>query len=145
MAVKSAYIKQINGITFAGKTDSNHWITMDGPKESGGSDAGIRPKELILLALGGCTSSDVVSILNKKRVKFDGYEINITSETSDSHPQVFTKINLEYVFYGNQMDPKNVERAIELSLTKYCGVTAMLEKACGISHTYRIVTTEEKE
>jgi len=145
MAVKSAYIKQINGITFAGKTDSNHWITMDGPKEFGGSDAGIRPKELILLALGGCTSSDVVSILNKKRVKFDGYEINITSETSDSHPQVFTKINLEYVFYGNQMDPKNVERAIELSLTKYCGVTAMLEKACGISHTYRIVTTEEKE
>ena len=145
MVVKSAYIKQINGITFAGKTDSNHWITMDGPKESGGSDAGIRPKELILLALGGCTSSDVVSILNKKRVKFDGYEINITSETSDSHPQVFTKINLEYVFYGNQMDPKNVERAIELSLTKYCGVTAMLEKACGISHTYRIVTTEEKE
>jgi len=145
MAVKSAYIKQISGITFAGKTDSNHWITMDGPKEFGGSDAGIRPKELILLALGGCTSSDVVSILNKKRVKFDGYEINISSETSDSHPQVFTKINLEYVFYGNQIDPKNVERAIELSLTKYCGVTAMLEKACGISHTYRIVTTEEKE
>ena len=145
MAVKSAYIKQINGITFAGKTDSNHWITMDGPKEYGGSDAGIHPKELILLALGGCTSSDVVSILNKKRVKFDGYEINITSETSDSHPKVFTKINLEYVFYGNQIDPKNVERAIELSLTKYCGVTAMLEKACGISHTYRIVTTEEKE
>ena len=145
MAVKSAYIKQISGITFAGKTDSNHWITMDGPKEFGGSDAGIRPKQLILLALGGCTSSDVVSILNKKRVKFDGYEINITSETSDSHPQVFTKINLEYVFYGNQIDPKNVERAIELSLTKYCGVTAMLEKACGISHTYRIVTTEEKE
>lgn len=83
MTVKSAYIKQINGITFAGKTDSNHWITIDSPKESGGSDAGIRPKELILLALGGCTSSDVVSILNKKRVKFDSYEINITANTTD--------------------------------------------------------------
>lgn len=145
MSTKSAYIKQINGITFAGKTDSNHWITMDGPKDFGGSDAGIRPKELILLALGGCTSSDVVSILNKKRVKFDSYEINITADTTEEHPQVFTKINLEYVFYGNKIDPKDVERAIELSLTKYCGVTAMLEKACEINHTYKILTAKEKE
>ncbi len=139
MSTKSAYIKQINGITFAGKTDSNHWITMDGPKDFGGSDAGIRPKELILLALGGCTSSDVVSILNKKRVKFDSYELNITADSTETHPQVYTKINLEYIFYGNNIEPKDVERAIELSMTKYCGVTAMLEKACEINHTYKII------
>ena len=68
MGTKTAYLKQIKGITFAGKTDSNHWITMDGPEEFGGSNAGIRPKELLLLALAGCTASDVVSILTKKEL-----------------------------------------------------------------------------
>jgi len=68
MSQVKAYVKQINGISFVGKTDSNHWITMDGPEDFGGSNAGIRPKELMLLALGGCTGSDVVSILQKKRI-----------------------------------------------------------------------------
>lgn len=138
MGIKKAYIKQIKGITFAGKTDSNHWVTMDGPEEFGGSNAGIRPKELLLLGLGGCTGSDVVSILNKKRVKVDDFEMNLTADTTDEHPQVFTKINIEYVFYGNNIIPKDVERAIELSQTKYCGVTAMYQKAMEISYTYRI-------
>ncbi len=139
MEKKSAYIKQVNGITFVGKTNSNHWITMDGPKDFGGSDAGIRPKELLLLALGGCTSSDVVSILNKKRIKLDDYEIKLDAEVSDEHPKVFTKINIEYIFYGNGIAPKDVERAIELSQTKYCGVTRMLEKSVKISHSYKII------
>jgi putative redox protein len=65
MAASKAYLKQIKGISFAGKTDSNHWITMDGPENFGGSDAGIRPKELLLLSLAGCTASDVISILQK--------------------------------------------------------------------------------
>jgi putative redox protein len=143
MSKKSAYIKQLKGITFAGKTDSNHWVIMDGPKEFGGSNAGIRPKELLLLGLGGCTGSDVVSILNKKRVKIDGFEININSDVSDEHPQVYTKIDIEYVFYGDEVTEKEVERAIELSQTKYCGVTKMLEKAAEITHSFKIVKTEE--
>jgi putative redox protein len=138
MGTKTAYLKQIKGITFAGKTDSNHWITMDGPEEFGGSDAGIRPKELLLLALAGCTASDVVSILSKKRTPLDDFEINIKADISDEHPQVFTKIELEYVFYGNNLNVKDIERAIELSQTKYCAVTAMLEKAIEINHSYRI-------
>ena len=142
MAKRSAYIKQLKGITFAGKTDSNHWVVMDGPEEFGGSNAGIRPKELLLLSLGGCTGSDVVSILTKKRVKLEGFEINIESDVSDEHPQVFTKMNIEYVFYGNDISERDVERAIELSQTKYCGVTKMLEKAAEITHTYRIERTE---
>ena len=142
MAKRSAYIKQLKGITFAGKTDSNHWVVMDGPEEFGGSNAGIRPKELLLLSLGGCTGSDVVSILTKKRVKLEGFEINIESDVSDEHPQVFTKMNIEYVFYANDISEKDVERAIELSQTKYCGVTKMLEKAAEITHTYRIERTE---
>jgi len=145
MSKKSAYIKQLKGITFAGKTDSNHWVVMDGPEEFGGSNAGIRPKELILLGLGGCTGSDIVSILAKKRVKIEGFEINVDSDVSEEFPQVFTKMHIEYVFYGNEIAEKDVERAIELSTTKYCGVTKMLEKAAEITHSYKIVKTEPVE
>ena len=142
MATSKAYLKQIKGISFAGKTDSNHWITMDGPENFGGSDAGIRPKELLLLSLAGCTASDVVSILQKKRVKLDDFEINISAEMTEQHPKVYSKIDLEYVFYGKDIKTKDVERAIELSQTTYCGVTAIFEKAMKINHTYRIETGE---
>ena len=138
MTTSKAYLKQIKGITFAGKTDSNHWITVDGTEDFGGSDAGIRPKELLLLSLAGCTASDVVSILQKKRVKLDDFEINISAEITEEHPKVFTKIDLEYVFYGDNIAEKEVERAIELSQKKYCGVTAMLKNAIEINHTYKI-------
>jgi len=142
MATKKALVKQVKGITFIGKTDSNHWITMDGPESFGGSDAGIRPKELLMLSLGGCTGSDVTSILGKKKIKLDGFEINISADVADEHPQVFTKMYLEYVFYGKNLPVKDIERAIELSLTKYCSVTAMLQKAMPIEHSYRVVETD---
>ena len=143
MAKRTAYIKQLKGISFAGKTDSNHWVMMDGPEEFGGSNAGIRPKELLLLGLGGCTGSDVVSILTKKRIKLDGFEININADTADEHPQVFTKMNIEYVFYGDDISEKDVERAIDLSQTKYCSVTKMLEKSAEITHAYKIIKSSE--
>jgi putative redox protein len=139
MAQKKAFIKQIKGITFAGKTDSNHWVIMDGPEEFGGSNAGIRPKELLLLGLGGCTGSDVVTILQKKKAAVDNFEINITSDVAEEHPQVFTKIHVEYVFYGKGLSEKDIERAIELSQTKYCSVTKMLEKAAEITHSFKII------
>lgn len=143
MANKSAYIKQLKGITFAGKTDSNHWVIMDGPEEFGGSNAGIRPKELILLGLGGCTGSDVASILRKKRIKLDGFEINVNSTVADEHPQVYTKIHIEYVFYGNDIPERDVESAIELSQVKYCSVTKMLGEVADITHSYKIIKSEE--
>lgn len=139
MSVKKVYLKQVKGITFIGKTDSNHWITMDGPENFGGSNAAIRPKELLLLALAGCTASDVVTILEKKEVQLNNFEINISAEMQEEHPQVYTKINLEYVFYGKNIAREAVERAIELSQTKYCSVTAMLQKAIEIKYSYRIV------
>ena len=142
MAVKTAFVKQIKGISFAGKTDSHHWVTMDGPEEFGGSSAGARPKELLLIALGGCTASDVVNILKKKKADLNDIEINITAEVADEHPQVYTKIQLEYVLYGENLKQADVERAIELSQTKYCSVTKMLEKAIEITHSYRIETNK---
>ena len=125
MSQVKAYVKQINGISFVGKTDSNHWVTMDGPEDFGGSNAGIRPKELMLLALGGCTGSDVVAILQKKRIDVRSFEINITAEMTDDHPKVYSSMNIEYVFKGKGIKETDVERAIELSQTKYCGVTKM--------------------
>ncbi len=138
MATKKAYVKQIKGVTFVGKTDSNHWVTMDGPEQFGGSDAGTRPKELILLALAGCTGSDVAVILQKKKIQLDGFEMNLSAEVQETHPQVFTKIHLEYVFYGQEIPVEAVERAIELSQKTYCSVTAMLQKAVEITHSFRI-------
>lgn len=138
MAIQKAVVKQLQGITFAGKANSNKWVMMDGPESFGGSDAAIRPKELLLIALGGCTGSDVVSILEKKRVKLDGFEMHFTAEVSEEHPQVFTKIHIEYVFFGSDIKEQDVERAIELSATKYCSVSAMLKKAIDITHSYRI-------
>lgn len=137
MVVKTALVRQIQGISLAGKTDSNHWIVMDGPPEFGGNDAGIRPKEL-LLTLGGCTASDVITILKKKRVAVEDVEIHVTAEQRDEHPQVFTKIHLEYVIRGEGIHSQDVERAIELSESKYCSVSAMLRAAVRITRSYRV-------
>jgi len=139
METKKVYLKQVKGLTLAAKGESNHWITMDGPENLGGNNAGIRPKELVLIALAGCTGSDVVSILQKKKVKLTDFEINITAQQTEEHPKVFTSIDLEYVFYGEDINLNDVERAIELSTTTYCAVSAMLKKAMTINHTYRIV------
>ena len=140
MAKKTAHVKQLgsDSITFVGKADSGHWVSMDGPEDFGGSDAGIRPKELLLLSLAGCSGSDVASVLAKKRVKLNGFEMNISAEQSEDHPKVYTSMHIEYVFRGKDVNKAAVERAIELSLTKYCGVTAMLLKAMPITHSYKI-------
>ncbi|GJQ62410.1 MAG: peroxiredoxin [Melioribacteraceae bacterium] len=142
MGKSTAYIKQLQGLTFSGKTDSNHWVMMDGPENFGGSNAAIRPKELLLLSLGGCTGSDVASILQKKRVEVDNFEMNISAESTDDHPKVYTKMHVEYVFHGRGIKEKDVERAIELSQTKYCGVTAMFEKVMEITHSFKIVNKD---
>ena len=142
METKKVYLKQIKGLTLAAKGESNHWITMDGPEKLGGSDAGVRPKELVLIGLAGCTGADVVSILQKKRVNLTDFEINITAQQTEEHPKVFAEIDLEYVFYGKDIKEKDVERAIELSTETYCGVSAMLKKTMPIRHTYRIVNAD---
>ena len=138
MPKKHATVKQLEGITFVGKSDSNHWVVMDGDPAFGGSNAGPKPKELILMALGGCTMSDVIPILKKKRVPFEKVEVNLNADVSEELPQAFTDIHIEYVVYGEGINPAHVERAIELSTTKYCSATAMLRASVNITHSYRI-------
>lgn len=138
MAKKHVVVQQLRGITLAGKADSNHWVMMDGPEMFGGSNAGSSPKELLLMALGGCTASDVIPILKKKRTPVDRVEIHLNGTVRDEHPQVFTDIQIEYVFHGNGIPAEDVERAIALSTTKYCSVSAMLKDSVNITHSYRI-------
>ena len=142
MAQHKAVVKQIQGISMVGKADSNHWISIDGPESFGGSNAGTRPKELILIGLAGCTASDVISILEKKRVKLDEFEIQISAESAETHPKVFTKIHLEFLITGKDIKETDVQWAIELSQTTYCSVTAMLQKSVEITHSY--IIKEEK-
>lgn len=138
MATKQAIVKQIDGVSFLAKGDSGHWVMMDGPGDFGGSNAASRPKELVLFALGGCTGSDVVAILRKKRIPLQDFEMRIRATQAEEHPQVYTDIHVEYVFYGTGINPADVERAIELSTTKYCSVSAMLRASVKLTHSYRI-------
>ena len=132
-------IKQINGISFAGKGDTNHWVSIDGPKEFNGSEAGSRPTELLLISLGGCTASDVVSILQKKKVRIQSLNVHVEAEICKQIPKVFTKIHIEYVFYGSNLHKKDLERAIVLSQDKYCPISSMIQKACPISYSYKVI------
>ena len=138
MALKTAHMRQVKGITFAGKGLSRHWVMMDGSPEFGGSNAGSTPKELVLIALAGCTASDVVPILKKKRVSLANLEINVTAHDREEHPRIFTDVHVEYVFFGDNLKTADLERAIELSTTKYCTVTAILKASVQITHSYRI-------
>jgi putative redox protein len=138
MSTKQAVIKQVSGTTLVARSDSSHWVIMDGSEKFGGANAGSSPKELLLLALGGCTSMDVIPILQKKRAPVEGFELLIKANVADEHPQVFTDIHLEFVIYGDGINPADVERAIELSATKYCSVSAMLRASVKITHSYRI-------
>lgn len=131
-------IKQVEGLTFVGKADSNHWVTIDGPESFFGSEAASRPMELLLISLGSCTASDVAAILNKKHVDLHKFEVNLTGERSETHPKIFTKIHIEYVFTGQNLKHEDIKRAIELSQNKYCPISSMLMKTVEITYSYQI-------
>ncbi|MCL5033525.1 MAG: OsmC family protein [Bacteroidetes bacterium] len=143
MAEKSALVRQVRGMTFVGLTESGHWVNVDGPPQFGGSSAAIRPKELILISLGACTGSDVVSILQKKRVRLNGFEVRLKAQVAEEHPQVYTKIHIEYVFYGENLSKADLERAIDLSQNKYCPVSAMLKNSVELTNSYVILPPDD--
>ena len=145
MPVNHAIVKQVQGITFVAKGNSSHWVAMDGHEMFGGSNAASSPKELLLFALGGCTASDVVPILKKKRAGVTSLEVRLTATARDEHPRVFTEIHIEYVVHGHNIRPADVERAIELSTTKYCSVSAMLRQSVRLTHSFRIVEPAQEE
>jgi putative redox protein len=134
-----AKVTLVSDMQFSGKSDSGHTLTMDADDSSGGRNAGFRPMELLLVGFGGCSGMDVISILRKKRQQVTGLEINVKGEKTDDYPKVYKQVHIEYIVKGKGVEKEAVERAIALSLDKYCSVGATLAKAGKISHSYRIV------
>ena len=128
------------GLRLVGEASSGPAIVLDHvlPGEEG-RETGPRPLELLLIGLAGCSAMDVVSILQKKRQPFTGLQVKVTAERADEHPRVYTRIHMEYVVTGQGVEPQAVERAIELSQSKYCPAAAMLSKAVEITTSYQIV------
>jgi len=134
-----ATIRWAGRMTFLGKAGTNHLVPMDTDAEFDGDSAATKPLELLLVALGGCTGMDVVPLFKKMRVEATALDMNITAERSETHPRVYTRIDMEYVVTGHKLDPEKVKRAIDLSQEKYCSVSAMLRKSCPVNYTIRIV------
>ena len=121
-----------SGLAFRVEQDGHHYLIDAGP-DAGGRDLGPRPKALLLSGLGGCTAMDVVSILEKMRVKLDGLEVQVSAEAREEHPRIFTGIHVRYIFKGKDLPMDKLERAVKLSEDTYCGVSAMLRPAVPIT------------
>ena len=132
-------IKWVDGVCFIGESDSNHLVKMDGPSEVGGMNKGMRPMEVLLVGMGGCTSFDVLTILKKSRQKIIDCEALITAERSQDVPKVFTKIHIHFLVRGDHLDNVVVARVIKLSAEKYCSATIMLSKSVEITHDFEII------
>lgn len=133
-----AKITWINGRAFLGESGSGHAVVMDGAPEAGGRDIGVRPMEMLLLGLGGCTAFDVVMILEKGREKVTGCEVELDAERAAEDPRVFTRVKLRYTLRGRNLKPEAVERAIGLSAEKYCSASKMFEHSAVLEHAWEI-------
>ncbi|MDE3230505.1 MAG: OsmC family protein [Chloroflexota bacterium] len=129
----------LGAMAFAGEAGSGHTLTMDAAEHAGGQNQGFRPMELLIVGLAGCTAMDVIAILRKKRQHVTAYETRVVGERAEEHPQVFVNVTVEHIVTGHGVQPIAVERAIELSETKYCGASATLSKTGKVTHTYRII------
>jgi putative redox protein len=134
-----AKVKYVDGLQFVGEASSGHAIVMDGDPEVGGSDTGMRPMELLLVALGGCSGMDVISILRKKKQKVTSLEMEVKGKKAEKYPKKYTDIEIQFVVKGKDISEDAVKRAVELSMEKYCSVKATLEGTAKIDFSYKIV------
>lgn len=134
-----ARVKWVENVCFLGESETGHALVLDGAPESGGRNLGMRPMELLLIGMGGCTQFDVVTILKKARQQITDCVAEITAERAETVPKVFTKIHVHFVVTGRDLNPVQVERAIKLSAEKYCSASLMLGKSAEITHDFEIV------
>jgi len=135
-----AEIKWVGDAMFLGESGSGHAIIMDGPPDHGGRNMGVRPMEMLLLGVGGCSSFDVVDILKKSRQNVTGCHTKLEAERADAVPAVFTKLHIHFVVSGKDLKEKQVERAVSLSAEKYCSASIMLGNAgVAVTHSFEIV------
>ncbi|RMG54647.1 MAG: OsmC family protein [Gammaproteobacteria bacterium] len=133
-----ARVKWLDHMSFVGESGSGHSVVMDGAPDLGGRNLGIRPMEMLLLGLGGCTSFDVVLILKKMKQDITDCEVEIEAERAESEPKVFTRIHVHFIVTGRGLDEKRVARAVNLSAEKYCSASIMLGKTAEITHDFEI-------
>jgi putative redox protein len=134
-----AEVKWAGEARFDGTSESGHTIIMDGSPEFGGKNQGVRPMEMILLGMGGCTAFDVVLILKKARQEIKDCAVQLEATRADTEPKVFTNIHVHFVIKGKDLSEKRVKRAVELSAEKYCSASIMLGKTAEITHDFEIV------
>lgn len=137
-----ATVKWVDGRTFLGESGSGHTVVMDGPPDHGGRNIGIRPMEMILLGVGGCSSFDVMDILQRGRHNIIDCVAEITAERVDTIPSVFSKIHLHFKVTGQDLKEAVVARAVKLSAEKYCSASIMLGKSVEITHDFEVIEAE---
>ena len=131
-------LEQIRGTTFAALADSGHWTVLDTSAKDDGAQGATGHMEMVLNALGSCSGIDILLILKKMRVQIDDLQINLKADRAEEHPKVLRKVHIEYVFSGESIKEKDVERAIQLSLATYCSVAGMVRETAEITTSYEI-------
>ncbi|MFK8077517.1 MAG: OsmC family protein [Granulosicoccus sp.] len=134
-----ARVKWLDHMSFVGESGSGHSVVLDGSPEHGGRNLGVRPMEMVLLGLGGCTAFDVVLMLQKSRQNVIDVEVSLDAMRAEEIPQVFTEIKAHFKIWGKELNAKHVERAVNLSAEKYCSATKMLEKSAEITYSWEII------
>lgn len=133
-----ARVKWVDGMMFVGESGSGHAVVMDAAPEVGGRNLGVRPMEMLLLGMGGCSSIDVMMILKKGRQTVTDCWVELEAERAGADPKVFTRIHAHFVVTGRGLDPAKVERAIALSAEKYCSASVMLGATAAITHDFEV-------
>jgi putative redox protein len=133
-----ARVKWLEGTAMVGESGSGHAVVMDGPPDLGGRNLGVRPMEMLLLGLGGCTQFDVLLILRRGRARVTDCVVELSAERAETEPKVFTRIHVHFIVTGHDLSPKQVERAIALSAEKYCSASIMLGTTAEVTHDFEI-------
>ena len=132
-------VKWVGDAMFLGQSGSGHSVVMDGPPENGGQNLGLRPMEMILLGVGGCSAFDVVAILKKSRQPVLQCEVELHADRAETVPKVFTKINMHFIVQGKEgIKQTQVEKAVKLSAEKYCSASIMLAQSVEITHSFEL-------
>jgi len=134
-----ARVKWVEQTLMVGESGSGHAVVMDGPPDFGGRNLGVRPMEMLLLGLGGCTQFDVVHILRKGRNQVTLCEVELEAERAETDPKVFTRIHVHFRLAGPGLTEKAVARAVKLSAEKYCSASIMLGQVVEITHDFELV------
>ncbi len=132
-------VKKVEGLKLTGQSASNHSIVMDTKKDVGGFESAPSPMEYLLMALGGCTLMDIISILDKMKVNYYDIEIEVEGKRKNKHPRYFEEVSLNYVLKGDNIEMDKVERAINLSLNKYCSISNNLQPKTKINYNIKII------